>query len=161
MELRFVPNRIVEINDARLCYRNFGGVKSKYNREGDRNFAIVIPNQELADELMDAGFNVTIKAPREEGEDPFIYLKVKANFNGRGPSVYLVSGRKRVRLDEESVGMLDDIVISKVDLDIQRSRDMWEVNGRTGYSAYLRSIEVVQQIDRFEARYAEEEHPEE
>ena len=29
----------------------------------------------------------------------------------------------------------------------------WEVNGRTGRTAYLQSMEVVQRIDRFAARY--------
>lgn len=52
MELTFAPRDILQINDARIIYRNLRGEGSKFNREGDRNFAVVIPNQELADELM-------------------------------------------------------------------------------------------------------------
>jgi hypothetical protein len=35
----------------------------------------------------------------------------------------------------------------------------WEVNGNTGRTAYLQSIKVTQEIDRFAARFAEEEFP--
>ena len=161
MEIRFSPNRIVEIDDARLVYRNFRGEGSRFNREGERNFSVIIPNDEIANALMNEGFNVKIKPPMEEGEDPFMHLKVKVNFNDRGPIVWLVSGNRRVRLDEDSVRRLDSIDIRSVNLDIQRGREKWEINGQSGYAAYLRSIEVIQEIDRFSARFAEEEHPEE
>lgn len=46
---------------------------------------------------------------------------------------------------------LDDIDILSVNLDI-RPYD-WEVNGKTGRAAYLQSIEVIQNIDRFAAGY--------
>lgn len=55
------------------------------------------------------------------------------------------------KLDEESIGCLDNIEIESVNMDI-RPYD-WEVNGRTGRTAYLQSMEVIQRIDRFSARY--------
>ena len=55
--------------------------------------------------------------------------------------------------------MLDRIDISSVDMDL-RPYD-WDVNGKTGRTAYLQSINVIQDIDRFSARYTEEEYPEE
>lgn len=156
MEITFAPRGILQIDDARIIFRNFSGEPSKYNREGDRNFAVVIPNSELAERLSEEGWNVKINDPREEGDDPFIYLPVKVKFNDRGPNVYLISGDKRNKLDEESVDILDDIDIRSVSMDI-RPYD-WEVNGKTGRAAYLQSIEVVQEIDRFAARYAEEDN---
>ena len=33
----------------------------------------------------------------------------------------------------------------------------WEVNDKTGRSAYLQAIEVIQNIDRFGAKYANKE----
>lgn len=55
--------------------------------------------------------------------------------------------------------MLDDIDIASVSLDI-RPYDS-EVNGQYYRTAYLQSMKVVQNIDRFAAEYAEEEYPEE
>lgn len=159
MELTFAPRGILQIDDARIMFRNFRGEGDKFNREGDRNFVLIIPNEEIADALTKEGWNVKIKDPREEGDSPFMYLPVKVKFNERGPQVYLITGGRRNRLDEETVDMLDDIDILSVNLDI-RPYD-WEVNGKTGRTAYLQAIEVFQEIDRFAARYAEEENPRE
>lgn len=194
MELTFAPRGILQIDDARIIYRNFAGVGSKYNREGDRNFAVVIPDRYLTPEEMSSfldiyrgfelmsydddrpdvivtrdgdeiepklaevltaiGWNVKIKPPRDEEDEVFMCLPVKIKFNDRGPSCYLVTGNRQNRLDEESIGIIDDTDIMDVKLDI-RPYD-WEVNGKQGRSAYLQAIEVTQEIDRFAARYQED-----
>ena len=159
MKINFGPNGILQIDDARIIYRNFSGAPSKFNREGDRNFAVVINDEEIKDALIEEGWNVKIKAPREEGDEPFMYLPVKVKFNERGPKVYLKSGKATNRLDEESIDCLDHVDIVSVDMDI-RPYD-WEVQGKTGRTAYLQSIWVTQEVDRFADRFAEEEYPEE
>lgn len=153
MEITFAPRGILQIDDARIVYRNFSGAPSKFNREGDRNFAVVIETQEQADALIEEGWNVKIKAPRDEGEDPFIYLPVKIKFNDRGPSVYLRSGKAMRKLDEDTVDVLDNVDILSVSMDL-RPYD-WEVNGKSGRTAYLQSINVTQEVDRFADMYAE------
>lgn len=165
MELTFAPNGNLQIDNAMIIFKNFEGRADKYNREGSRNFALLIDSQELADCLLEdkneygVPWNVKIKAPREEGETPFIYLPVKVSFKGRGPHIYLVSGGKKSKLDEESVAVLDDISIRYVNMDIRPYDD--EINGKPFRSAYLSAMEVVQEIDRFAMKYAEEESPEE
>lgn len=154
MELTFAPRGILQINDARIIYRNFAGIGSKFNREGDRNFAVVIPEQEMADALIERGWNVRIKPPRDEEDEVFMFLPVKIKFNDRGPNCYLITGNRKNTLDEESIGIIDDIDIMGVDLDI-RPYD-WNVNGKEGRTAYLQAIEVTQEIDRFAARYQED-----
>lgn len=191
MEITFAPKGILQIDDARIIFRNFSGAPSKYNREGDRNFAVVIPNDTLkkviflgypegisdeergeisgmsekellergyartvADELVARGWNITIKPPREEGEEPLCILKVKVKFNDHGPAIYLRTNGVTNQLDEESVGMLDNIDILSVDMDIRPYH--WEVKGETGVSAYLQSMCVTQRIDRFAERFANE-----
>lgn len=147
MRITYAPRDILQIDDARIIYRNFAGRGDKYNREGDRNFAVVIPDEEMADELTNLGWNVKIKPPREDGDTPFMFLPVKVKFNDRGPNVYLKTGNVQNKLDEESVGLLDNIDIIGVDLDI-RPFD-WDVNGKQGRTAYLQSIRVIQDVDRF------------
>lgn len=158
MEITFAPRGILQIDDARIIYRNFKGEASKFNREGDRNFALIIPNEELADSLTAEGWNVKVKPPRDESDDPFIFLPIKVKFNDRGPNVYLTTGNRQNKLDEESIGCLDDVDIVSVNLDV-RPYD-WSVNGKEGRTAYLQSMEVIQEIDRFARRFAEEEYPE-
>lgn len=165
MNLKFGPRGTLQIDDARIVFRNFEGRGDKYNAEGSRNFALVIPNEEIADALandknkLGVGWNVKIKAPREEGENPFMYLPVKVKFNNRGPIINVISGRARVRLSESEVHKLDVMDISRVDLDIRPYDD----EGRFGpfRSAYLESMEVYQNVNRFDQRWAEEEWPEE
>ena len=151
MDLKFAARGIIQIDDASIIYRNFAGEASKFNRAGDRNFAVVISEQWIADALVQEGWNVKIKPPREEGDGVFMYLPVKVKFNDRGPKVYLKTGDRMNLLDEESVSMLDHIDIISVDMDI-RPYD-WDVNGQTGRTAYLQSMCVAQDVDRFAERY--------
>lgn len=166
MELTIRKDGILEINDARIIFRNFRGERSTYNKEGERNFGLVIPDQELADMLLadenryGAAWNVKIKAPREEGETPFIHLPVKVKFNDRGPAVFLKSGNAVNQLTEDNIHRLDNLDIRSVDLDIA-PYDGIQRDGTPYRSAYLRSMYVVQNVDRFTARFASEESPEE
>ena len=161
MNVTFAPRGILQIDDARIIYRNFEGRGDKYNREGDRNFAVIIPDRDICDQLLDAGWNVRIKPSchEDEPDQDFMYLPVKVKFNDKGPNAYLISANRRSALNENTIGCLDDVEINCVNLDI-RPYD-WVVNGKEGRTAYLQAIEVTQNIDRFAARYAEEEAPEE
>lgn len=153
MQVKFRKD-ILEIEDARIVYRNFEGVASKFNREGDRNFAVIVPNDEIKDILVEAGWNVKIKPPRDEDDTPFMFIPVKVKFNNRGPAAYLRSGETVTRLNEETIGILDEIDIQSVSMDL-RPYD-WNVNGKTGRTAYLQAINVIQNIDRFGDMYAQE-----
>lgn len=157
MKVTFAPKGILQIDDARIIWANFSGKPGQYNREGDRSFNLVIDDPEIANAMIEEGWNVRIKPPREEGDESFMHMPVKVKFNSRGPAVYLESGTSRVKLDEESIDTLDHIDIIGVDMDI-RPYD-WEINGKTGRTAYLQSIRVVQRVDRFADRWDDEEDP--
>ena len=160
MHVTFAPRGILQIDDARITYKNFEGRGDKFNREGDRNFSLIIPDEEIMNALVEdknehgVGWNVKIKPPREEGDEPFMHLKVKVKFSDYGPNIYLESGDNMIRLDEESVKCLDDIRISHVDLDIRPYDDV--IQGKPFRSAYLQSMKVVQDLsgDRFADQYS-------
>ena len=151
MEITFAPKGIMQIDDARIIFKNFEGRGDKFNREGDRNFSLLIEDPNTAEAMKKQGWNVKIKEGRDPGEGPFMRLPVKVKFTDYGPTVYLNSAGNVVKLNEESIGCLDNIEIETVNMDI-RPYD-WEVNGKTGRTAYLQSMEVIQRIDRFAARY--------
>ena len=151
MNVCFAPKNIMQIDDARIIFKNFEGRGDKFNREGDRNFSLLIEDPNTAEAMKREGWNVKIKEGRDPDEGPFMRLPVKVKFTEYGPTVYLNSAGNVVKLNEESIGCLDNIEIETVNMDI-RPYD-WEVNGKTGRTAYLQSMEVVQRIDRFAAKY--------
>lgn len=160
MHVNFGARGVVEFSNAKVIFRNFEGRAEKYNREGDRNFSILIPNDEIADALVEQGWNVKVRPPREDGDEPLRHLKVKVAFGGKkDPEIYLKAGGKSVRLDADTVGILDRIGLARVDLDI-RPYD-WYRDGDTGRTAYLNALGAIQEVDRIRARYAGEEYPDE
>lgn len=160
MELTILNNGNLQIDDARIIFRNFRGESSKYNNAGDRNFSLVIPDQELANILTNdknsygVGWNVRVKEPLDPEDTPRMHMKVKVKFSRRGPSIYLVTGNNHKELTEDTIGILDDINIASVRMDIRPYDDI--VNGKPFRAAYLVSMEVVQDLDRFAAEYERE-----
>lgn len=153
---RAFPNGYLEINDARIIWPNFEGRGDRFNKQGDRNFHLVIPDQEIANAMLNDtnqhgnGWNVKIKPPREDGDTPFMHMMVKVKFNGRGPNVYLVSGNKQTPLNEDTIKCLDEIDIISCDMDI-RPYDGEMPSGQTFRTAYLSAMRVYQRVDRFAA----------
>ena len=143
------------ISDARLLpgsFRNFSGTESKYNRKGDRNFCVIIDDPDKVQELLDDGWNVRCLAPREEGDIPTCYIPVKVSFDNYPPKVYLYTSTKRTELDEESIDTLDYVEIDRVDLTL--SPYEWEVQGKSGIKAYLKTLHVTIKEDPHAAKYA-------
>lgn len=166
MHITFAPRGILQIDNARITYKNFSGVSDRFNREGNRNFSLVIdagtidkdPTIKSAEEIRDIlindlnryGVGWNVKTVEYEDREPFIHLPVKVKITDR-TTIYLRSDGNLQELDEESISMFDKIDILNVDLDIRPYDDV--VNGKPFRAAYLHSICVTQDVDRFKARY--------
>lgn len=145
-------NKLV-IDNARLTFKNFSGKGDNYNREGDRNFAVIIDDPNAAEALANAGWNVRPLISKDPDEEPTHYIKVKVSFKVRAPKVRLLSNHKQVFLNENTISSLDFAKIEECGVVI--SPYMWEVNGKHGISAYLDSMYAKIEDDPFADKYAD------
>ena len=154
----YTIDKNLTIENASIGFKNFSGKEGQFNPVGRRNFCVFF-DEETANNLKNEGWNIRWLKPKSEEDDPVGYLQVAVSFDHIPPKIILVTKRGKTQLDEESIGILDNIDISSANLDIRP----YDNEGTYGpfRSAYLQSMEVIQNIDRFSARYASEEYPEE
>lgn len=141
----------IVLEDVRIGFRNFSGKEGQYNREGDRNFAVFLP-EDIAEQMRADGWNVKYLKPREEDDEPQAYIQVSCSYKARAPRVVMVTSRGRTPLGENEVDILDWANIEKTDLIIRPYE--WAVSGKTGVKAYLQSIFVTIEEDALERKYA-------
>lgn len=155
MARKYISN--IELEGATILWPNFSGRPGQFNREGDRSFNVRIDDAELAQRLTDDGWGVKILAPLEEGEKAKHHLQVKVRFNNYPPTVYMVIGDKKFRLDENSIDCLDKYDIKYADVVI--SPYSYKYRGEEGISAYLKSMYVVIDQDPYAHKYADYQLP--
>ena len=144
-----VENNIV-IENARIGFKNFSGEEGRFNPKGKRNFCVFF-DEENARKLEAEGWNIKWLSPKDEYESAQPYLQVAVHFGKVPPKITLITSHGKSLLDEDTVNILDWAEIKSVDLIIRPYN--WEMNGKTGTKAYLKSIYVTLQEDEFESKY--------
>lgn len=148
----YIPD--IQIRDAVLGngnWRNFAGRAGRYNKDGARSFTVFINPDDVAF-LKDQGWNIKETRPRNEDDDIRYYLNVKVNYGSRPPKIYLVTKDHKRVLSEDSLSMLDWAEFSHVDLVIHPYK--WDVNGKSGVAAYLKTGYFTIVEDEFADEYA-------
>lgn len=142
----------VSIENAQLIFRNFAGAEGKFNHAGDRNFCVLLDDN-IAEDLSKRGYNVKYLKPREEGDKEQAYIKIKVSYRFTPPNVYLVSSSGKTRLTEENIEIADWANITTADLIFNGSP--YDVNGKKGLSAYLKTLYIVLDEDELEKKYSD------
>ena len=145
-----IPN--LKLEDCRIIFKNFSGRADKYNREGDRNFHVIIDDHELAKKLNEDGWNIKQFNATDDGEEPDYHMPIKVVFGQYPPKIFMIAGTSRTTITEETVGMLDYAEITNVDLIINPYQ--WNINGNTGITAYCKEMWVTIATSEFEDKYA-------
>ncbi len=148
----------VVMENVELIFRNFAGEERKFNDAGIRTFAVKLDN-ETAAMLAEDDWHVKWLKPKEgddaeEGTEDQAILPVRLRYDrGQPPRVVIITERGRTNLDESSVEMLDWADIQNVDLIVRPY--YWDVGGKTGVKAMLKSIYVTIDEDPLEKKYGE------
>lgn len=146
------PDNSVTIEDARIAFRNFAGKEGQYNREGDRNFAVLL-DKDIAELMLKDGWNVKYLRAREEGDEQQPYISVSVSYKGRPPRIVLITSRGRTPIGEDMVEVLDWVDIETVDLILNPYE--WNVGGRGGIKAYLKTMYLTVAEDELDRKYAD------
>ena len=144
----------IRMENARIIWRNFSGKADKFNpKGGKRSFSVVIEDAELASQLIEDGWNVKQLKPRNEEEEgnPRYSMQVKVSFDNKPPRVYLVTRNNKVLMTEDTIDSLDYAEIQNVDLVI--TPYTYDVNGKSGVAAYLKTMYVTVIEDEFADKY--------
>jgi len=144
----------ITFENADIGFLNFSGKEGKYNREGDRNFALFLDSK-TAEMMLEDGWNVKFLKPREEGDEHKPYIQIAVGYKARPPRIVLITnnGKNRNNLDESMVQVLDFARRKKADLIIRPY--LWEVNGNVGIKAYVQTLFVTLEEDELELKYAD------
>lgn len=141
----------VRIDNARIAFRNFAGAEGKFNPAGNRNFCVFLPD-DVAKQMENDGWNVRWlnSYPDEPAQG---LISVKLNFGNYPPNIVLISDGKMTRLDEHNINVLDFAEFEQVDL-ILRGHE-WNVSGRSGIKAYLKTGYFVLVVDQLAKKYSQ------
>jgi len=148
------------IEGAQVVFKNFAGEEGMYNEKGKRNFAVILP-EDTAEQMLQDGWNVKRLKVREDDEDRVVgdaYVSVEVSYKNRPPHIVAITSAGRTDLTEDTVETLDWAEFENVDLICNAY--VWDVNGKSGIKAYLKSMYATIKEDALALKYAQLSEPE-
>lgn len=123
-----------KIENAPVKYRNFAGVKTQMNKEGDVNFEIIL-DEDVAKAMMEDDWYIKVN---DNNPDKIEY-RIKLRLGEYGdPEVYVVGeDGKPIPFNRGQWKRLDRMTISCVDVEFHQSKKTFEYHGHEYYSAYV------------------------
>lgn len=143
-------NRIVAIENTKFIFMtNFSGDPKRDNFGSSRRKAnLIIPTEEQAKDLADAGFKVKCTKPHEGEEEGFVptyFIEVVAGYRNKfnepvkyPPRIFMVCGNTEPELlTEDTVGRIDSVYVTNVKAvlnpNYNEEHDSWTLYIRTMY----------------------------
>lgn len=143
-------NRSVTIENAKLAFRNFSGKEGKFNPEGRRNFCVFL-DPDVASVLKSDGWNIRWLEPRDPDDDKQAYIQVSVNYGTFPPKIVVITSKGKTIIQEDTISILDWAEIESADLIIRPYN--WEVSGKKGVKAYVKSMYITLREDELELKY--------
>lgn len=143
-------NTNIRIENAKIRFRNFSGKEGRFNPAGRRNFCVFL-DDDTANDLKDEGWNIKWLNPRTEDDEPQAYIQVAVSYANVPPKVWLVNSKQKTLLDEDTISTLDWAELEEVDLVIRPYN--YDVNGKSGVKAYLKTMYAKIVEDEFADKY--------
>lgn len=153
----------IQLKGYEITYKNLAGRPSKngYNREGNRNFCVVL-DDETADRMANDGWNVRIKQFDDGSRRNTLQVAVRYDIERYRPTVYLVTPKSdgkfvKTRLTEDTISELDPATITDTRLLINPSIWHDSATGHDRVKAYLTLGYFVVEADPFEDDFPTDE----
>ena len=140
----FIPK--IKINNAKIKmekgWRGFGPEGDNF---GKRGFQLIIEDPDMAQELIDLGWNVHVRPAQKEGASPEYRLPVAIKYGDYPPHVVMVTRKKgETELWDDTIGCLDRLDFAKLNVTITPGKyDPDQYGGKgTGVKAWLEEMKV-------------------
>lgn len=155
------------VDDAEIFWPNFSGKPTPFKTDTSitrhRSFNVLL-DKASADKLALDGWSVKCKAPDEYHDVERCFIEIIVKYRDRKgekvkpPKIVIISSKGQTVITEDTIDMVDDLNIKKVDL-IARSYN-WSVGEKSGISAYLQTMYATLDEDELDAKYANVEDAE-
>lgn len=139
------------IKHCSIMWRNFEGRKTEYKPEGYRTFHVKL-DEVTAVQLAEEGWSITHRPGNEKYPEDSYSMKVVVSYEKFAPTIWMITGDRKIPLMEETVRQLDYADLEDISLVVSPS--VWKSGTRTGVTAYLNTLYAVVKEDELASEYS-------